>query len=135
MKGKYTVQPDPSPPPRKGVAEMQKGVDRCVAAVGCGGAGGCVWWRQAGWLSTRRSAHRSPAHSVYYVAADEVDWSYTPDGGDRCAGGNASFTLEEAAAHSGTFRKALYREYTDDTFATLKQPRCIACGACGGGGS
>ncbi|HET9402204.1 MAG TPA: multicopper oxidase domain-containing protein [Candidatus Acidoferrales bacterium] len=62
---------------------------------------------------------------VYYVAADEVDWNYAPSGRNEAMG--MAFDefekgyAEPAAHHIGRiYKKAVYREYTDDTFKTLK---------------
>ena len=62
---------------------------------------------------------------VYYIAADEVEWNYAPDGYNRASG--LPFTeAENVFVENGPFAigsvyvKALYREYTDDTFTTLK---------------
>jgi FtsP/CotA-like multicopper oxidase with cupredoxin domain len=62
---------------------------------------------------------------TYYVAADEVDWNYTPLGVDQMMG--MPFTdydklYTERGLHriGSTYRKAIYREYTDETFTTLK---------------
>ena len=62
---------------------------------------------------------------TYYIAADPVDWDYAPSGMNQITG--KPFGEEEKiwintgpATFGSKFRKALYREYTDDTFATLK---------------
>jgi FtsP/CotA-like multicopper oxidase with cupredoxin domain len=66
-------------------------------------------------------AQRSPQTHTYYIAAEEVQWDYTP------LGRNLSGTPDvETAEDSGTrahrvYWKAIYREYTDTTFTTLKQ--------------
>jgi hephaestin len=62
---------------------------------------------------------------TYYIAADEVDWNYTPSGMDKMMGMNfmsyAKVVTEHGPHRIGTvYRKALYREYTDGTFANLK---------------
>jgi len=62
---------------------------------------------------------------VYYVAADEVEWYYAPSGADQMMGtpfeGMAKAYTERAAHRIGTvYRKAIFREYTDGTFTTLK---------------
>jgi hypothetical protein len=58
-----------------------------------------------------------PTTHIYYIAADEVLWNYAPRGqnltgtpGPELEGGSRSITL----------RKAVYREYTDETFSTRK---------------
>lgn len=66
---------------------------------------------------------------TYYIAADEVDWNYVPKGIDEVSG--KAFTADESVytergAHyiGSTYRKAVYREYTDATFTKLKpRPR------------
>lgn len=58
---------------------------------------------------------------VYFIAADEVDWDYTPRG--RGLTGTPHLEIEdEAGAGAGhrVYRKAIFREYTDATFKTLK---------------
>src|SRR5437016_8300936 len=67
---------------------------------------------------------------TYHIAADEVDWDYAPSGRDE-AMGHPFDELEKAYTESGphrigrVYKKALYREYTDDSFSTLK-PRPAA---------
>lgn len=59
---------------------------------------------------------------TYYIAADEVDWDYTPHG-RNLAGLPHAESAEDEAAGAGNHRiyhKAIYREYTDATFKTLK---------------
>lgn len=62
---------------------------------------------------------------TYYVAADEVEWNYTPDGINKMMGmkfeGYSNVFTEHGAHRIGTtYRKAVYREYTDETFTKLK---------------
>jgi manganese oxidase len=62
---------------------------------------------------------------TYYVAVDEVEWNYAPDGVNKMMGmkfeGYAKVFTEQGPHRIGTtYRKALYREYTDDTFTKLK---------------
>jgi hephaestin len=64
---------------------------------------------------------------TYYVAADEVDWNYAPDGVNKMMGmkfeGYAKVFTEQGPHRIGTtYRKAIYREYTDETF-TKQKPR------------
>ena len=54
---------------------------------------------------------------IYYIAADEVMWNYIPRG-PNVAG--LPIAENEGAAKQTTFRKAIYQEYTDATFKTLK---------------
>ena len=61
----------------------------------------------------------------YYIAADEVDWTYIPARGDQALTGKkddfASNPVARGALdpNGSTYRKALFREYTDSTFRTL----------------
>jgi manganese oxidase len=62
---------------------------------------------------------------TYYIAADEVDWDYAPGGVNKMMGmkfeGCSTVFTERGPHRIGTvYRKALYREYTDDTFTRLK---------------
>jgi len=63
---------------------------------------------------------------TYYVAVDEVDWDYTPLGIDGMTGkpfDHMSAMYVESGKHQigRVYRKAVYREYTDATFTTLKR--------------
>ena len=69
----------------------------------------------------------APAGQVhtYYVAADEVKWDYVPDGTNTAMGmpfhGIEKMFVEQGPHSIGhVYWKAIYREYTDDTFTTLK---------------
>jgi len=62
---------------------------------------------------------------TYYIAADEVEWNYAPDGINKMMGmkfsGYPNVFVEKGPHRIGAvYRKAVYREYTDETFATLK---------------
>src|SRR5579871_1336962 len=62
---------------------------------------------------------------TYYVAAEEVEWDYAPLGIDMTTGkpfeGTAAAYTQPGPNHIGhIYRKAVYREYTDATFATRK---------------
>ena len=62
---------------------------------------------------------------TYYIAADEVEWNYTPQGRDGTMGmpfmGYAALFSERGPHRIGsTYRKVVYREYTDATFTQLK---------------
>ena len=66
----------------------------------------------------------APAPRTYYVAADEVVWDYAPSGMDRITGREfddyAKLSVESGPERIGRiYKKASYREYTDDTFAQL----------------
>src|SRR5215472_11157844 len=62
---------------------------------------------------------------AYYIAADEVTWDYAP-GGINLVSGQPFGEPESLWVASGphqigkVLKKALYREYTDATFARLK---------------
>ncbi len=77
-----------------------------------------------GWYTQSR-ASSSPTTHTYYIAADEVAWDYTPSGIDKVRG-QAFDDVANMWVQSGPDRignvylKALYREYTDATFNTLK---------------
>jgi FtsP/CotA-like multicopper oxidase with cupredoxin domain len=61
---------------------------------------------------------------TYYIAADEVDWNYVPGGRDEIAdrpyADSAFFATAKPRQVSTTYKKMLYREYTDSSFRTLK---------------
>jgi hephaestin len=62
---------------------------------------------------------------TYYVAADEVEWNYTPNSINKITGkpfeGYAKLYVERGPHSIGSvYRKAVYREYTDETFTKLK---------------
>ena len=62
---------------------------------------------------------------TYYIAADEVEWNYAPLGLNQMNGQefneDENVFVENSSDRIGsTYIKALYREYTDDTFSKLK---------------
>ena len=62
---------------------------------------------------------------TYYIAAEETEWDYAPLGIDMMTGkpfeGTAAAYTQPGPNHIGhIYRKAVYREYTDATFATRK---------------
>jgi hypothetical protein len=59
---------------------------------------------------------------TYYVAADEVDWDYTPRGRNLAGLPHVETADDETGAglHHRIYHKAIFREYTDPTFKTLK---------------
>ncbi|MBI5510950.1 MAG: multicopper oxidase domain-containing protein [Deltaproteobacteria bacterium] len=68
----------------------------------------------------------TPRTRTYYIAADEVDWDYAPSGMDRLMGmpfdADALVFVEPGPERIGrVYKKALYREYTDETFTQLKE--------------
>jgi len=63
---------------------------------------------------------------TYYVAADEVQWDYTPSGRDEAMGMDfdavgKAFTQSGPHRIGHVYKKAVYHEYTDGTFTTIKQ--------------
>ncbi len=61
----------------------------------------------------------------YYIAADEVAWDYAPSGINQITGeefdDEANVFVQSGRNRIGrVYLKALYREYTDETFTTLK---------------
>ena len=74
------------------------------------------------------AASATPAGTTrtYYVAADEVQWDYAPSGRDEAMGMDFD-EIGKAFTESGphrighVYKKAIYREYTDATFSTLKK--------------
>ena len=74
--------------------------------------------------------HAAPTHAAgttrtYYVAADEVQWDYTPSGRDEAMGMDfdeigKAFTQSGPHRIGHIYKKAMYREYTDATFTKLK---------------
>ena len=79
--------------------------------------------------ASSRAKRAVPAGKVrtYYIAADEVEWDYTPSNQDHMSSGGkfdayGKIFVEQAKNRIGkVYRKAIYREYTDETFATLKK--------------
>jgi manganese oxidase len=100
--------------------------------------------RLIGWLILGAAAAVAPANAhaaerVYYVAADEVVWDYAPSYPNNPITGvpftkEDSVFLRHAADRIGRkYLKAVYREYTDASFATLKPrgPREASLGILG----
>ncbi len=62
---------------------------------------------------------------TYYVAAEETEWDYAPLGTDIMTGKpfegtSAAYAQPGPNRIGNVYRKAIYREYTDATFATRK---------------
>src|ERR1700742_3832278 len=59
---------------------------------------------------------------TYYIAADEVDWDYTPRGRNLAGLPHVESAEDEAGGvvTHRIYHKAIYREYTDSTFKDLK---------------
>lgn len=63
---------------------------------------------------------------TYYIAATETNWDYAPGGMNMMTGakfaGQPAIWTEHTKTRIGTvYRKALFREYTDDTFGMEKK--------------
>jgi hephaestin len=74
-----------------------------------------------------QAANPAPAGKTraYYIAADEVEWNYTPSGRDESMGmpfDKIAMGYTQPGPHQigSVNKKAIYREYTDATFKTLK---------------
>ena len=73
----------------------------------------------------RRPPRCRPMTRTYYIAADEVEWNYAPLGhngitGEPFGDQENTFVANGPDRIGSTYRKALYREYTDASFSTLK---------------
>jgi FtsP/CotA-like multicopper oxidase with cupredoxin domain len=71
------------------------------------------------------AAQDAPQTHTYYIAADEVEWDYAPTGMNKIMGmkfeGYPVTFIERGPHRIGkVYRKAVYREYTDETFSHLK---------------
>jgi len=68
----------------------------------------------------------TPHTRTYYVAADEVTWDYAPGAEVNLITGQPYDSVARVFVGNGptdighVYRKAVYREYTDSTFRTLK---------------
>ena len=86
----------------------------------------CAFWTAP---SARLVAAGGGVTRTYYIAADEVVWDYAPSGAN-VAEGRPFNAFEKPWMEAGPnvagrkAKKALYREYTDATFTTLK-PRPV----------
>jgi hephaestin len=63
---------------------------------------------------------------TYYIAAAEINWDYAPSGMDMMTGqefhGQTKIWTEHTKERIGKiYRKAIFREYTDDTFSQEKK--------------
>jgi FtsP/CotA-like multicopper oxidase with cupredoxin domain len=110
----------------KGVRMQRRAATLAIAAILVGGAMSKGLW-------ARQEAHQTKLSGVirtYYIAADEVDWNYAPADHDHMTGKpydeKARYYTEKGPDRIGPiYRKAVYREYTDASFTTLK-PRPAA---------
>ena len=79
------------------------------------------------WAGARgeSAANSSGQTRTYYIAADEIEWDYAPMNVDMMTGkpfdGYSKVFTEHGPQRIGQkYKKAVFREYTDDTFQTLK---------------
>ena len=84
----------------------------------CSSSGAAVLW-------TNGPAEPAGKTRTYYVAADEVNWDYAPSGRDEAMGcpfDEIAKGYTEPGPHQigRVYKKAIYREYTDASFSTLK---------------
>jgi FtsP/CotA-like multicopper oxidase with cupredoxin domain len=73
---------------------------------------------------TKPSSPSGKTHN-HYIAADEVEWDYAPGGMNKMMGmkfeGYPNVFVEQGPHRIGkVYRKAIYREYTDESFTQLK---------------
>jgi hephaestin len=71
------------------------------------------------------TAQTAPQTRTYYIAAEDVVWDYAPSGNNRISGKPfEGFELFVAAASpltlGRTYRKTVFREYTDASFTSVK---------------
>lgn len=97
-----------------------------MTAILVGGITAERLWAQHG------AHHPQPSGTTrtYYIAADEVDWNYAPADHDHMTGKpydeKARYWTEKGPDRIGPiYRKAVYHEYTNASFTTLK-PRPAA---------
>jgi len=94
---------------------------RIVAAI----AAAAMWLPLAAHQPNEERAAGGGKVRTYYIAVDELDWDYAPSGIDQMMNmpweGMAKFFMEQGPHRIGhVYKKAIYREYTDATFTTLK---------------
>lgn len=73
----------------------------------------CAKSEPQAWGSSKDKIH------TYYIAAEEVMWDYAPHG-KNLTGMPGGLEDDDQAARHKVYLKAVYHEYTDDTFKTLK---------------
>jgi manganese oxidase len=83
----------------------------------------CLFLGPSAWAQNATSS--SGKVRTYYIAADEVEWDYAPSGMNKITGkpfdGYAKLYVEKGDHRIGkVYRKAIYREYTDESFTKLK---------------
>ncbi|KAG2453409.1 hypothetical protein HYH02_001632 [Chlamydomonas schloesseri] len=63
---------------------------------------------------------------AYFIQAEPLEWDYAPAGYQKCtetdlSGKSAPYLLKSSASIGSKYRKAVYREYTDESF-TVRKP-------------
>lgn len=88
--------------------------------------------RHASYAASEPSFHydSSGTKRVYYLGVDEVEWDYAPSGKNLCYGrpfndDELVFTEKSSERIGTVYRKAVFREYTDETFK-IKAERTAA---------
>jgi hephaestin len=76
-------------------------------------------------VSAQAAATPQGKTRTYYVAADVVAWDYAPSGMDQITGAPFSpiaslWTVRGPEQLGRVYKKALFREYSDGSFKTLK---------------
>jgi FtsP/CotA-like multicopper oxidase with cupredoxin domain len=79
----------------------------------------------SGWALDAKAGSPLGKVHTYYIAADEVEWDYAPSGLNKMMGmkfdGYPNVFIEQGPHRIGkVYRKAIYREYTDESFSKLK---------------
>ena len=99
-----------------------------LTALGLMGALIVLWAAtNGGQGSARAQTAAATTTRTYYIAADEVDWNYAPAGRNVITGrpfnDDENVFVEQGPDRIGsTYKKALYRQYTDASFTRL-QPK------------
>lgn len=75
-------------------------------------------------LTATEMAHAATTRT-WYIAADEVVWNFAPSGmnlitGEPLGPEEAFWAVQSEFKIGSEYKKAIYREYTDDTFTVLK---------------
>jgi manganese oxidase len=97
-----------------------------VALIACAlGIGGCDSRQVRSGADTHTGGAAKGTTRTYYITADDVEWDYAPSGKNLITGGpfegDAAFFATLTPVSLGRiYKKTIYREYTDDTFKTLK---------------
>jgi hephaestin len=98
-----------------------------VALVGVSAVFVALWATGVGRhdVAGASAAASSTTTRTYYIAADEVNWDYAPERRNQITGkpfgDDAKVFVQRGPGRIGSvYKKALFREYTDATFTTLK---------------